>query len=78
MVDQLSNHLRRQPSYCEEISNQLIANREEITIAMPELAKVLGWKEKPFQDPMNPVKSEWSMHSRRFSQLSAAVIVRSY
>ena len=51
MVDQLSNHLRRQPSYCEEISNQLIANREEITIAMPELAKVLGWKEEAISGP---------------------------
>ena len=51
MVDQLSNHLRRQPSYCEEISNQLIANREEITIAMPELAKVLGWKGEAISGP---------------------------
>lgn len=51
MVDQLANHLRRQPTYREEIEKQLAGNQEEITIAMPELAKVLGWTGEAISGP---------------------------
>ncbi len=51
MVDQLANHLRRQPIYRDEIEKQLAGNQEEITIAMPELAKVLGWAGEAISGP---------------------------
>ena len=44
MVDQLSNHLRRQEGFCEELRRQLQPYREEVIIAMPALANVLGWE----------------------------------
>ena len=34
-----------------EIEKQLSANQEEITIAMPELAKVLGWTGEAISGP---------------------------
>ena len=44
MVDQLSNHTRRQEDYRRELFHQLLPYREEVIIAMPALARVLGWE----------------------------------
>lgn len=51
MVDQLANHLQREPRYREEIGNKLLANREEVHIAMPALSSVLGWKSGVISGP---------------------------
>ena len=51
MVDQLSNHLRRQEKYRLELREKLLSHREEVNIAMPALASVLGWEEGAISGP---------------------------
>lgn len=51
MVDQLSNALRRDATYREEVKRRLESHREEIITTMPTLASVFGWQGKTISGP---------------------------